>query len=836
LQLPQVPLQLPQLPLQFARVITSNEEPATSNSSHSIPTRDPTVQSRRISHSNLHYTSTGTRSCECWRSMKAAGAVSIWWVVCFLVPLEAALDVPVVESTEVMLAYAEAGDAISQYNLALSYQQGQAGPPNSAKALTWYRKAADAGVPEAQYNLAIALLKGDGTAKDEKAGAKWLYSAASQGLFEAQLAMIRSYAQGIGVEVSMEKAFSWDCLARRTLELRFEQPAGKAPEPSVLRPDGYAEYTINGGRREAIGPNGTIERFNSDGSRTRTRVDGVKTDVRVDGVRESRLSDGSTKKEFLDGRVVSTDRNGTIETRFPDGTKTLEGDAKTAQGERIRVTEKYDATGNRLSQRFKNGDKWIEQFSDGSQAHEIQGVDAEGRGVRVIDRYAKDGTQQERKIIRDDGVERKGEEVWVVERWVTQPDGREARVREKYGLGGSSHGSETLETRTKPVTPPSTASATSPQRPAQSGTVMAPVKTPEHTAETQFQIFPASRGPGVFRAKESIEKQLSQLAEVERDARYFPGVTTAQAERARAAAARFFMDLPNPPQRPPAKNWLDQRISDLKAPPPPAPLVELSSDLTAKHPTGMYGRELLAGGGWKHAETEHFVAHYRENSDAYPVMRYIECAYFVAAQTLQLDTTKDRRKMHVFVFPDAAKWAEYTRSKQMPPSVLGFAYKDELFLGAFEDKDQYLKTLCHEAAHAVASHFYPTRRWPLWLNEGFAEATAIRSLALRRGHKIDRYLPAGGGAEINVQKVVDRIRYGAVPGTGGMIAGPDGLSTFYPDSERCVRTLLEKLPAGLFPKFANRIFAGNGVAASLKDVYGDACPTPEMFALLVNKP
>lgn len=124
----------------------------------------------------------------------------------------------------------------------------------------------------------------------------------------------------------------------------------------------------------------------------------------------------------------------------------------------------------------------------------------------------------------------------------------------------------------------------------------------------------------------------------------------------------------------------------------------------------MFGRELLAAGGWKHAQTEHFIAHYRENSDAFPLMKYIECAYFVAAQTLQLDTSRRPGKIHVFVFRDTPEWTAYTAKKGMPRGVLGFAYKDELLLGAFEDRDTYLKTLCHEAAHAVISHFYPARR------------------------------------------------------------------------------------------------------------------------------
>jgi hypothetical protein len=770
--------------------------------------------------------------------MKLVGGISVLCAVGLAAPVRAALDTPVVETPEAMAAYAEAGDPIAQYNLALSYRLGKFGPPDAAKAISWYQKAADAGVAEAQFNLGVSLMQGEGMAKDEKTGVKWLYLAASQGLFEAQLALIRSYSKGIGVEANAEKAFTWDCLARRTLELRYEQPAGKTPEPSVLRRDGFAEYTI-GNLREAMGPDGTVERINSDGSRTLTRVEGLKTEVRADGIRESRFQDGSVKREFPDGRVATTDRNGTTETRFPDGTRTLEGDAKTSSGEKIRVTEKFDAAGQRISQRYKDRDRSIEQFTDGSQTHEIEAKDSEGRGVLIIDRYAKDGAQLERRLVRNDGVERKGDEIWALERWVVQPDGQEARVREKIGLGGSSYGTEVLETQAKKVAGAPAAAAASGSAPAREAVYSAPVITAPAgpTMEWSSSLGTMRQGgPSLYRTKEKIDTQLQKLAEAERDARYFPGVTAAQAQRARAAAAAYYIELPKSPQKPRPKNWLDQRISDLKAPPPPAPLVEITADLTGKYPVGMYGRELLNRGGWKHAETEHFVAHYRENSDAYPVMRFIECAYFVVAETLQLDTTRDRRKIHVFVFPDSAKWIEYTKSKEIPSSVLGFAYKDELFLGAYEDRDDYIKTLCHEAAHAVVSHYYPSRRWPLWLNEGFAEYTAIRALALRRDHKIERYLPASGGSPIDIQKVTDRIRYGGVAAVGNSFIPSEGLQTFYPDSARCVRTLLEKLPSGAFPQFANRIFAGNSLAASLLDAYGKACPSVEKFGELVNAP
>src|SRR4051794_29188088 len=104
-------------------------------------------------------------------------------------PLIAALDTPVVESPEVMLAYAQLGDPSAQFNLALTLRKGSGGAADQAAAIQWYLKAAEAGFAPAQYNLAVLLSSGDGIAKDEKQALKWFYAAAGQGIFEAQKAL-----------------------------------------------------------------------------------------------------------------------------------------------------------------------------------------------------------------------------------------------------------------------------------------------------------------------------------------------------------------------------------------------------------------------------------------------------------------------------------------------------------------------------------------------------------------------------------------------------------------------------------------------------------------------
>jgi hypothetical protein len=263
-----------------------------------------------------------------------------------------------------------------------------------------------------------------------------------------------------------------------------------------------------------------------------------------------------------------------------------------------------------------------------------------------------------------------------------------------------------------------------------------------------------------------------------------------------------------------AGTWIGQRVAEMTAPPQPAPLIEMATDRSDVYPLGLYGRQVIKKYPWKHAQTDHFIVHYLQSSSAYPVMRYIECAYFVVTQTLQIDDAAGKRRSHVFVFPDAASWADFKKSVDLPAGVEGFAYKDELLLGAHEERDTYLKIVCHEATHATVARAYPGRKWPLWLNEGFAEYMSARSLALRRGHHLERYLATDVLTPIRTQDLFDRIRYGA-PG-GNMV------HQFYGQSERCVRTLIEKLPAQNFPHFVNLALAGNAMPICLEQAYGPA--------------
>ena len=83
------------------------------------------------------------------------------------------------------------------------------GKPDAAKAVEWYRKAADQGHPGAQTFLGFALLTGSGVAKAPEQAVAWFRKAAEKGNPEAQQNLGRCLFNGDGCEKNEQEAVSW---------------------------------------------------------------------------------------------------------------------------------------------------------------------------------------------------------------------------------------------------------------------------------------------------------------------------------------------------------------------------------------------------------------------------------------------------------------------------------------------------------------------------------------------------------------------------------------------------------------------------------------------------
>ena len=135
------------------------------------------------------------------------------------------------------LEQAQQGSADAQFDIAAMHENGRGVSADRAKALEWYRAAADqgharaekallrmeenqrrfektetqarSGDTEAQYNLGNMYLTATGTKVDLKLAEQWLKRAAKAGHVKAQFKLGHLYYVGLGDDSDAEAAFEW---------------------------------------------------------------------------------------------------------------------------------------------------------------------------------------------------------------------------------------------------------------------------------------------------------------------------------------------------------------------------------------------------------------------------------------------------------------------------------------------------------------------------------------------------------------------------------------------------------------------------------------------------
>ena len=106
---------------------------------------------------------------------------------------------------------ANQGDANSQFNLALLYENGAGTPQNTKQAVYWYAKLAEQGHVNAQYRLGTLYRYGFGeeVRPDPKKAVYWLIKAAEQGLVNAQYGLGHLYEYDDEPPQDYKLAFFW---------------------------------------------------------------------------------------------------------------------------------------------------------------------------------------------------------------------------------------------------------------------------------------------------------------------------------------------------------------------------------------------------------------------------------------------------------------------------------------------------------------------------------------------------------------------------------------------------------------------------------------------------
>ncbi len=255
----------------------------------------------------------------------------------------------------------------------------------------------------------------------------------------------------------------------------------------------------------------------------------------------------------------------------------------------------------------------------------------------------------------------------------------------------------------------------------------------------------------------------------------------------------------------------------VQPPPREVPLIEKKFEELAHRDLSDKGQKalLINAADWKHAETPNFILHYRRVTEAQKVAREVEYHLWFIATTLGASRERYARKSHVYIFENEDEWKQYVSLTALPTWVSSFAWGDDLYLnvrraGGGSSFDS--NTLAHETSHAVVARLFPGQRWPLWLNEGFAEYMGGASVAARKGQSAKRQQARLEMAEMPLTTLESLTKY------------PDDreqVAQLYQTSEKFVRFLMNELPKDRIVKFIDAVLAGKKMQAAVLEVYSD---------------
>ena len=104
---------------------------------------------------------------------------------------------------------AEKGNAESQYNYGICYQQGIEVPKSDSIANIWFLKAAQNSWKDAQFKIAYSYSTGRGVAKDDKQAFYWSKKCAEQLDVECMFNVVSCYMEGRGTTKNLDSMLLW---------------------------------------------------------------------------------------------------------------------------------------------------------------------------------------------------------------------------------------------------------------------------------------------------------------------------------------------------------------------------------------------------------------------------------------------------------------------------------------------------------------------------------------------------------------------------------------------------------------------------------------------------
>ena len=184
---------------------------------------------------------------------------------------------------------------------------------------------------------------------------------------------------------------------------------------------------------------------------------------------------------------------------------------------------------------------------------------------------------------------------------------------------------------------------------------------------------------------------------------------------------------------------------------------------------------------WKHAETDHFIYHFRHSYVAAPISVEAEFHYRVSAQELEREQPPGDIKSHIYIFERPEEWQEFQAYGNLEKWTGGIHSTGSLFVQRNPAYKFSNNLLGHEIVHLVLHRFY-TDGIPCWLDEGFAQFVskdAHASYERARGYISKPHSEAIAAQDLMSLNVLTAFTHPPA----------DRVRIFYDESERLVRFL-----------------------------------------------
>ena len=218
----------------------------------------------------------------------------------------------------------------------------------------------------------------------------------------------------------------------------------------------------------------------------------------------------------------------------------------------------------------------------------------------------------------------------------------------------------------------------------------------------------------------------------------------------------------------------------------------------------------IKGEIWKHAETEHFIYHFRDEKQAQTVTEHAEAYYQWVKQMFGVESDDWPTKSQVYIFEDKNVWREFNkRAGERLPGAEAYTDGTDLFIYRESFFLSPQKTLAHEITHIVAYRFI-RGTLPLFLNEGFAEFMSYKAVALQAD---------GNDYAHRTVKMIEGDDFIALGELCTMRSYPANEAIFYRENELLVRYLILTYGKEKFYDLLRRSASGESFQDSLNSIY-----------------